>query len=161
MKPEIKFTRRMSALFGSPDAAIAADVIGEYVTALAGYTDAELNRAADKIARSRRIRAWPTVAECIDAAEEARRNPVDANLKVIGNFDTWWTERLERIDTATTEADIHDQLEMIRPYAEARWIKDRHWQEAVAHAEQRRKTWKAEGARKVALRTVGEGWEVA
>ncbi len=60
------------------------------------------------------------------AAEEARKAPADANLKLIGNFDVWWAERLARIDAATTEADIHDQLEIIRPYAEARWIKDRH-----------------------------------
>mgnify|MGYP006921403881 CR=1 FL=1 len=157
MKPQIHFTKRMQALFGAPDATIAAEVIAEYVNALDGYAEGELNRAADKIARTRRIRSWPTVAECIDAAEEARRNPADVGLKVIGNFDRWWGERLAKIDTAATEADIHDQLEIIRPYYEAKWIPQRHWNEATSHAEQRRKTWKSEHAAKIALRTIGEG----
>lgn len=157
MKPQIKFTKRMQALFGAPDATIAAEVIAEYVNALEDYTEAELKRAGDKIAKTRRIRAWPTVAECIDAAEDARRNPADVNLKVIGNFDKWWEERLSRIATASDEAGIADQLEMIRPYAEAKWIAPWHWQEATAAAERRRKAWKSDHAAKVALRMIGEG----
>ena len=158
IRPELKFTKRMLALFGIPDGASVEDVVAEYANALRGEDDEVLQRAATRIARTRRIRAWPTVAECLDAVEEARKvAPAPATLKVIKNFHVWWAERLAKIDQAETETEIAAQLDMVRPYAEAKWIGANHWADAQYHAERRRKQWAKDGARKVAMRVVGEG----
>jgi hypothetical protein len=158
MQPELKFTKRMLALFGVPDGTSVEDVVAEYANALRGHDETALQRAADRIARTRRIRAWPTVAECLDAVEEASKvAPASATLKIIKNFHVWWGERLAKIDAAETETEIAAQIDMVRPYADAKWIAPHHWAEAEAHAARRRKQWSKDGARKVAMRVVGEG----
>lgn len=158
IRPELKFTKRMLALFGIPDGASVEDVVAEYANALRGEDDEVLQRAATRIARTRRIRAWPTVAECLDAVEEARKvAPAPANLKAIKNFHVWWAERLANIDAAASEAEIAAEIEIVRPYADAKWVGSSHWAEVQSHAERRRKQWAKEGARKVAMRVVGEG----
>lgn len=157
MKPELKFTRRMFALFGAPEVASVDEVIIEYTNALRGNTAEVLDRAADKIARERRIRAWPTVAECLDAVSEVKRHPNDAKLEPIGNFEEWIDMRLRRIETAENEQQIAAELALIEPYHLAKWIDPRHMATAKATADMRRRQWKKDGAAKLAQRVIGEG----
>ena len=158
MKPEIEFIRRMTALFGPPDEATAPDVMHEYSNALRGQNAATLSRAADIIARERRIRAWPTVAECLDAVKAARRtvNTVAMGLEPIDDFDGWWAERLARIHTATNERQIGAEIAEIEPYAIARWIADSRLSEAHAAAEGVRRQWKSKASDEIAQRRTGD-----
>lgn len=159
MKPEIKFARRMLALFGAPEVSTVDEVVAEYANALRGNTLEVLDRAADKIAHTRRIRAWPTVAECLDAVAEARRLPAGVKLDPIENFEDWYELRCNRIETAETEAQIAAELAIIEPYHVAKWIRPQHWHDATALAHRRRKALASDGARKLTDRIVGEAAE--
>lgn len=158
MKPEIQFVKRMTALFGPPDAAVADDVFNEYANALRGQSSDTLKRACDAIAKDRRIRAWPTVAECLDAVRDARRLPNTAamGLERIEDFDGWWSERMARIRTATTEKQISIELDQIEPYHTARWIASHRFPDAVLAANARRLEWQGQRSTDTTRRMVGD-----
>lgn len=39
----------------------------------------------------------------------------------IGNFEAWYTARMDEIKHAKSERDVSSAVEMIRPYADNRW----------------------------------------
>lgn len=59
---------RFSALYGAPQAENAEAFVGEYHRALKGYTSDALTFAADRVISRNTYRAWPTVGECVEAA---------------------------------------------------------------------------------------------
>lgn len=154
MKPEREFVKRLGAMFGSLDPAIAADTANEYANALAGQTKENLEQAANILAREHRIRAWPTIAECLDAVSAAKRRSKSAGIGLmpIDGFDGWWGERMARIRHAENDAQIEAELKQIEPYADARWIASSRMREALEAADQRRKQWATESARTTAER---------
>jgi hypothetical protein len=157
MKGVTKFVARMQALFGAPGEGDYDAIVAEYANALKGQSDTTLNRAADIIARERKIRAWPTVAECLDAVSQARRvpNTVAMGLDPIDDFDGWWSERLARIGTATSEREISAQMSIIEPYHIARWISDSRMPEAIAVANARRREWQGQRTSDTTRRMTG------
>ena len=157
-RPESKFVARMTALFGEPNADLVA-VAAEYEAALRGQSAATLERAADLIARERRIRAWPTVAECLDAVAVAKRtvNVAAMALEPIEDFEGWWAERLARIGIATTEREIAAELAKIEPYCLAKQILTSRLGEAQTAAQKRRAEWRTATAGRTVRRTLGEG----
>lgn len=67
-----KFLERMVRVYGPPTE--TKDVTGfltEYQNALEGFSDETLMRAADRIFRDRKYKSWPSIAECLDAANGA------------------------------------------------------------------------------------------
>ena len=158
MRPEIEFVKRMTTLFGPPDAANAEDVFNEYANALRGQSAETLKRAGDTIAKERRIRAWPTVAECLDAVRDARRlpNTVAMGLELIEDFDGWWAERMARIRTASSEIEITRELNQIEPYHTARWIASHRLPDAIAAANHRRLEWQGQRTADTTRRMMGD-----
>lgn len=158
MKPERDFVRRLGAMFGSIDPSTAADTIAEYTSAMRGQSAATLGAAADILARQHKYRSWPSIAECLDAVSAAKRRSQSAGvgLTTIDDFDGWWSERMNRIRHATTEAQIEAELRQIEPYAAARWIASHRMPDAIAAAEQRRQQWTADSGRTMARRMIGE-----
>jgi len=63
---------RLLLMYGAPETDDAEAYLGEYARQLRNYSVDELSRATDIIFRSRRFKTWPTIGECIQAAEEAR-----------------------------------------------------------------------------------------
>lgn len=158
MKPELEFVKRMTALFGPPGEGDCGHVVAEYVNVLRGQSAETLKRAADIIARERRIRAWPTVAECLDAVSQARRlpNTVAMGLERIEDFDGWWAERMARIRTASSERELTTELGMIEPYHTARWIASNRLPDAIAAANQRRLEWQGQRTADTTRRMTGD-----
>lgn len=158
MKPEIQFCQRMSSLFGEPDSTNPEGVIHEYVNALRGQTAGNLDRAADIIARERRIRAWPTVAECLDAVALAKKLAKSSGiaLEEIEDFDGWWAERMARIRIAKTERELQDQITIVEPYAASGMILRKRLAEVRDAADERRKQWNVTSASELAKRKTGE-----
>lgn len=158
MRPEHQFVKRMTALFGTPDVADPDDVVNEYANALAGQSEATLNRAADHLARTHKFRNWPTVAECLDAVALAKR-PVNTSamgLERIDDVEGWFSERLARIRIATTERQIDAELRQIEPYDLARWIGKERFPAALHEADGRRRQLQVEQSGNLARRKTGE-----
>lgn len=158
MKPELKFVKRMTALFGAPDSETPDDVINEYVNALAGQSEASLERAADNIARERRIRAWPTVAECLDALQAAKRNANVAamGLEKIDDVEGWFAERIARIRNATSDRQLEGELRQIEPYDLARWIAPERLRTARFEVDARRNELRKATSADLTRRQMGE-----
>ena len=158
MKPTVVFIERLSALFGAPQTADVEATFNEYTNALSGQTAATLQRAADIIAKTHRHRAWPTVAECLDAVTQARKVPNSAamGLERIDDFDGWWAERMARIRTAASEREIITELRIIEPYHTPRWIAGHRMPDAIAAANQRRLEWQGQRTADTTRRMMGE-----
>ena len=141
MRPELKFVKRLQALFGPPAEGDSEGTVSEYVNVLAGQSEQTLDRAADNLARTHKFRNWPTVAECLDAVAAAKRtvNTASMGLERIDDVDGWFRERISRIRIATTERQIDGELRQIEPYDIARWIAPERMRNARFEAEARRK----------------------
>ena len=66
---------RLSAVYGRPKE--TDDIAGftrEYERAVQNYTESELDEAAAFLLRTRKYKTWPTVGECVTAAEQARQS---------------------------------------------------------------------------------------
>lgn len=148
MRPELKFVKRLQALFGPPCEGDTESIVVEYVSVLAGQSAATLERAADILARKHKFRNWPTVAECLDAVAEAKRlgKASSFGLVPIDDFGGWWAERLARVSIAKTERDLTDQVAQVEPYASAGWIMRSRLPEIIAAANNRRREWQADAA---------------
>ena len=67
-----EFFGRLNAVYGDPKTENVSGFLAEYTRMLGRYTKAELDKAADKILTRHKIRTWPTIPECVEAAEDAR-----------------------------------------------------------------------------------------
>lgn len=63
---------RLLLMYGTPDVDDVESYLTEYARQLRNYSVDELSRGTDIILRSRKFKTWPTIGECIHAAEEAR-----------------------------------------------------------------------------------------
>ena len=111
-------------MFGEPKTEDPAAFLAEYVNAFKGTPRDVLDAAADVIIKQRKYRAWPTVAECLEAIDAAKRQVVrnGVRLEPIDNFDTWWAGLVDRVQAAQTVADIDVVISEARPYDAAGWI---------------------------------------
>ena len=69
-----KLLARLGLLYGPPskDGREAVALITEYARLMQQYSETELDAAADRIARTRKFKTWPTIGECIEALEDNR-----------------------------------------------------------------------------------------
>lgn len=114
---------QMAILFGEPRTADPHSFLATYVNTLRGYDDDVLKVAAKNIAKSRKITAWPTIGECLDAIETAKHQLKNAavGLQKIDNWDQWYGGLLAQIKGAASEREIDDAIGKISAYARARW----------------------------------------
>lgn len=117
--------KRLAILFGEPKTEDPAAFLAEYANAFKGTKKDILDAAAEVIIKQRKYRAWPTVAECLEAIDAAKRQVVTASgmrLEPIENFDAWWAAIVERVQGAKTVAEIDAAVAEVKPYDAAGWI---------------------------------------
>lgn len=116
--------KRLAIVFGEPKTEDPAGFLAEYANAFKGTAKDILDAAADVIIKQRKFRAWPTVAECLEAIDSAKKQVVKNGLRLepIENFDQWWGAMVARVETAQTVADLDAAIAEVEPYHAARWI---------------------------------------
>jgi hypothetical protein len=131
--------KRLAIVFGEPKTEDPAAFLGEYAHAFKGTPKDILDVAADVIIKQRKYRNWPTVAECLEAIDAAKKQIVAKGkiLEPIKNFDEWWDGICRRIDTAPSRDEVHDLLNEARPYHLARWMAEWRMSALVEKAERR------------------------
>jgi hypothetical protein len=131
--------KRLAIVFGEPKTEDPAGFLGEYASAFKGTPKDTLDVAADVIIKQRKYRNWPTVAECLEAIDAAKKQIVAKGklLEPIKNFDEWWADLCRRIDTAASRDAVHDALNEARPYHAANWMADWRMPALVERAERR------------------------
>lgn len=65
-----KFMKRMVLVYGAPDTDEPEAFVGEYIRLLKGYSDEVLDAALDRLLKTRKFRTWPSIADCVSAAED-------------------------------------------------------------------------------------------
>jgi hypothetical protein len=100
--------KRLAIVFGEPKTEDPVGFLAEYANAFKGTPRDILDAAADVIIKQRKFRAWPTVAECLDAIDAARKQVVQNGIRLepIENFDTWWAALVARVQTAQAVEEI-------------------------------------------------------
>lgn len=83
---------RFVLVYGAPDSNDPSAFMAEYARQLRNYTIAEISRATDHILRTRKYKTWPTIGECVEAADLAReqlreRHPAKPNVD-----ESMWSE---------------------------------------------------------------------
>lgn len=63
---------RLLTLYGEPKTENVEGYLTEYAERLKGYSDTELEAAADDLIGRQMFRSWPTIAECVKACDAAR-----------------------------------------------------------------------------------------
>lgn len=131
---------RLALLYGEPKTHDVKAFVNAYVNELSGFDRPVLQFAADHIARTRKVSAWPTIGECIEALEFAKHqvSAGGVKLKPIGDFNTWFGDLIDQIKGANSEREIGDAIGKIRPYVDALWVAPYRLSEALAVAEKRR-----------------------
>lgn len=116
--------KRLAILFGEPKTEDPVGFLFEYANAFKGTPRDILDAAADVIIKQRKYRAWPTVAECLDAIDAAKRQIVSNGMRLepIENFDSWWTDKVSRVQAAQAVSEIDAVLAEVQPYDAAKWI---------------------------------------
>jgi hypothetical protein len=116
--------KRLAIIFGEPKTEDPEGFLAEYASATKGTEKDILNAAADVIIKQRKFRNWPTVAECLDAIESAKKQVVSKGkmLETIENFDKWFEDKIERMRAAKTRPQMQAIMDEVRPYDAARWI---------------------------------------
>ena len=127
-------------LYGEPKTEDPKDFLAEYAAALKGFDKATLKLAAQNIARTRMVRAWPTIAECIDAAKKAEgvAKHSRSGLEPIENWDHWFGGMMRDIKYAETEREIEAAIEKVRPYTMAKWCFPHRLDEVTVQGDLRR-----------------------
>lgn len=133
------FLRKLMVLYGEPKTDDVPAFLAEFGNMLKGIDGKTLETAADLLIRQRKYRSWPTVAEVLDTVDEAKtyRKHAKTGLQPIKNFDQWWHDRIGGIEGAVNEREIAEQIDQIRPYAEAKWIAPHRLPYALNCAEER------------------------
>jgi len=116
--------KRLAILFGEPKTEDPVGFLAEYANAFRGTPRDVLDVAADVIIKQRKFRAWPTVAECLDAIDAAKKQVVKDGmiLPPIENFDAWWSALVARVQVAQSISEIDAAVAEVRPYDAANWI---------------------------------------
>jgi len=158
MKPEQKFVARLSILFGEPNTKNLTAMLAEYENAVKRQSASTLHMAGDILARTHKVRTWPTIAEVLDAVSKAKKSAkyASSGLVPIENFDAWWRDRTNRISHARSETEIQAEIAEIEPYWQAKWIHPDRMPQAQQLADERRKELRMQRAKTTIGRMVGE-----
>jgi len=111
---------RLLLMYGAPETDDAEAYLGEYARQLRNYTVDELSRATDIIFRSRRFKTWPTIGECIQAAEEAREQLKEKHPATPYSDNSMWST------AAQAWADAECRCDDGRIAAEDGWLQGLH-----------------------------------
>jgi len=66
---------RLMTVYGAPkETENVTAFMGEYTRAMRDFVDSECELAASQLLAKRKFKTWPTIAECLAALEDARRN---------------------------------------------------------------------------------------
>lgn len=116
--------KRLAIIFGEPKTEDPEGFLSEYANATRGVEKDILNAAADVIIKQRKFRTWPTVAECLDAIDLAKKMVVSKGkmLEPIPDFQKWFDDKIERMRAATKREEMQAIMDEVRPYDAARWI---------------------------------------
>lgn len=118
-----QLVKRLAAAFGHPKTEDPAGFLAECARAFKGVPSSVLDVAADIIIKQRRYASWPTIGECLQAIDAAKKQP-GKFLEPIEDFDGWWDEHVHRVMSAKTVEEIDRTIDDVRPYAVAKWIMD-------------------------------------
>lgn len=125
---------RFAMLCDAPEVPNKAAFMAEYARILRGYSAAELSEATDRVLRTRRYKTWPSIADCVAAAEDVRdvkrqRQPVQPPID-----NSMWSE------AARAWADDQLRNEDGRIIAEEGWLLGLHEHFCQKYA-RRDRTW--------------------
>jgi hypothetical protein len=98
---------RLILLFGEPKAQNVSAWIAEYRLALVGFHDDAIRMGIDELLRTRTMRAWPSIGECVGACRAA-----GSKLGVKPSRLPW--EREEEPDVLPTDEERARVNEMVR-----------------------------------------------
>lgn len=114
---------QMSVLYGEPKTTDPVSFVAAYENALRNVDEDTLVDAANIIARTRNVTAWPTIAECLDAVADARRRAKarGMDLTPIDNWDSWFGGLKAQCAHAMTQAEIDAAVAKVVPYCKAMW----------------------------------------
>lgn len=114
---------QLAVLFGEPKTSDPKAFVASYSNALANVPRDVLADATDWLVRHRKISAWPTIGECLDAVSHAKKQ-VKSNgigLEPIDNFEQWYGGLMSQIKHANHQNEIDAAISQIEPYAKAQW----------------------------------------
>lgn len=125
---------RLGLIYGEPDVDNVPEFLMEYARQLRNYTSEELSKATDHILRTRKFKTWPTIGECVEAADMAReqlrerhpaRPPVDESMWSQAARN-WADEQLRNDDGRTGVEEgwllgVHEHFRRMYARRDARW----------------------------------------
>lgn len=132
--------KKLITLYGEPRTDDPMDFLAEYANALRGFDDATFKAAANRIAKTRMVSTWPTIAECLEFCRqcEAGSKFSAVALEPIQNWDHWYSGICRDIKYARDDREIQSAIEKVRPYAMAKWCFPHRLDEVEALGEKRR-----------------------
>jgi hypothetical protein len=125
---------QLAIIFGPASTSDVAAFTDAYQNATAAYDHETLKVAIDIIVRNQKVSTWPTIGECLDAVEAAKKQIKiqSSGLVPIENFDVWYRGLLDQIRHADGPGAINAAIAKIRPYAQAKWCFPHRLTEAEA-----------------------------
>ena len=111
---------RLGLIYGDPDVSNLPEFLMEYARQLRNYTSEELARATDHILRTRKFKTWPTIGECVEAADLAREQLRERHPAKPRVDESMWSE------AARKWADEQLRNEDGRVAAEEGWLLGLH-----------------------------------
>lgn len=140
---------QLAILYGEPKTPNPKAFLNAYVNALANNDHETLVDATDMLVRQRKISAWPTIGECLDAVKDAKNQAKSKGfgLEPIDNWDQWYGGLLAQIEHATNESQIDSAIAKIAPYAKALWCFPHRLTDAQKLGEKRRTELRYDNAR--------------
>jgi len=93
-----KLVARLCLLFGEPDTHDAHAWFAEMDRLVKGYSERELDRAADIVLRTHRTKNFPPVAVMLTACEDARQDLAPARQYIKPSYGEWSVDRVKKAD---------------------------------------------------------------
>ena len=114
---------QFALLYGEPKTSDVAAFVASYANAMRNVDDETLRDAADIVIRTRTIKAWPTIAVCLDAIADARKRSKERGLRLepIDDWDGWFGGLMAQVRHANTQAEIDGAVAKVLPYCKAQW----------------------------------------
>jgi len=83
---------RLLLVYGAPESDNPSAYMEEYARQLRNYRADELSRATDNLLRTRKFKTWPTIGECVEAADFAREQLREKHPAKPTGEDSMWSE---------------------------------------------------------------------
>ncbi len=99
-------TERLGIIYGKPDSADPVAFIAAYAKITNKYADSELEAAAERILKTRKVRSWPTVGECVAALEDHR---AERYRPAVVSKHPEWSQEAEASADKAIDSDIGRQ----------------------------------------------------